>query len=367
MKVLLEKLAQRQDLTAEEMVVIMDTIALGAADPIQIGVFLSLLRSKGETPVEVQSLVSVMLRHARLVPLQQDVKTLDIVGTGGDGANTVNLSTSAAILAAACGAKVAKHGNRSVSSRSGSADVLEVMGVPMLEPQHISPCINEANIAFMYAPHFHPAMKHVAPVRKSMGIRSVFNVLGPLINPAKCQTSVIGVYTPSLLDLFGQVLHLMGVEHALVVHCAGLDELNPIGDAEIVEVTQQGCQRYTLTPEEIGIPRCTLKDLEGGDADENCRILRQVFQGGEHCENAIGNTIAYNAGAGRFPVRAAPRLTVSCRRVVCVRVGQHNQAWLRSGEGCAESWRGSEDAGPLERSSDAVACLATCCRPIMLS
>ncbi|RLN79793.1 hypothetical protein DYB28_013685 [Aphanomyces astaci] len=152
---------------------VIDTIALGAMDPIQIGVFLSLLRSKGETPLEVQTLVTVMLRHARLVTLQEGVKTLDIVGTGGDGANTVNLSTSAAILAAACGAKVAKHGNRSVSSR--------------------------------YAPHFHPAMKHVGPVRKSMGIRSVFNILGPLINPAKCQTSVIGVYTPALLDLFGQV------------------------------------------------------------------------------------------------------------------------------------------------------------------
>ncbi|ETV82469.1 anthranilate phosphoribosyltransferase [Aphanomyces astaci] len=300
MKVVLEKLAQRQDLTAEEMDIVIDTIALGAMDPIQIGVFLSLLRSKGETPLEVQTLVTVMLRHARLVTLQEGVKTLDIVGTGGDGANTVNLSTSAAILAAACGAKVAKHGNRSVSSRSGSADVLEVMGVPMLEPQHIAACIDQANIAFMYAPHFHPAMKHVGPVRKSMGIRSVFNILGPLINPAKCQTSVIGVYTPALLDLFGQVLYMMGVEHALVVHCAGLDELNPIGDAEIVEVTQNGYRRYTLTPEELGIPRCTLQDLEGGDADDNCRILRQVFQGGEHCDNAIGNTIAYNAGAGLY-------------------------------------------------------------------
>ncbi|KAF0700668.1 Aste57867_8846 [Aphanomyces stellatus] len=300
MKNLLEKLAERKDLTAPEMESMIESIATGTAEPIQTGVFLSLLRSKGETPVEIDALVNVMLRHARIVSLPADVKTLDIVGTGGDGADTVNLSTSAAILAAACGAKVAKHGNRSVSSRSGSADVLEVMGVPMLDPQHIAECIQEANIAFMYAPYFHPAMKNVSAVRKAMGIRSVFNVLGPLINPAQCQFTVIGVYTPKLLDTFGEVLHLMGVEHALVVHCAGLDELNPIGDAEIVEVTKKGCKRYTLTPEELGIPRCTLPELKGGDAEENCRILRKVFQGGDHCDNAIGNTIAYNAGAGLY-------------------------------------------------------------------
>ncbi|CAK4739545.1 unnamed protein product [Aphanomyces euteiches] len=300
MKQHLDKLAERQDLSYAEMENIIETIASGTVDPIQTGVFLALLRSKGETPVEIQALVSVMLRHARLVSLPADVKTLDIVGTGGDGADTVNLSTSAAILAAACGANVTKHGNRSVSSRSGSADVLEVMGVPMLKPEQIGACVEEAGIAFIYAPHFHPAMKHVAPVRKSMGIRTVFNVLGPLINPAKCQYTVIGVYTPALLETFGEVLHLMGVQHALVVHCAGLDELNSIGDADIVEVTQKGWHRYTLTPEDVGIPRSKLQDLKGGDAQDNCRILRQVFEGGEHCENPIGDTIAYNAGAGLY-------------------------------------------------------------------
>ncbi|OQR97669.1 anthranilate phosphoribosyltransferase [Achlya hypogyna] len=298
MKSVLEKLATGQNLSADEMDRAVDTIAAGKAEPTQIAVFLALLRAKGETPLETQALVKVMMRHCHRVDLPQHTKSLDIVGTGGDGANTVNLSTAAAVVAAACGANVAKHGNRSASSKSGSADVLEALGVPMLQPQHIASCIKDANIAFMYAPHFHPAMKHVMPVRRAMGIRTIFNVLGPLINPAGCKRAVIGVYTPALLGLFGDVLHGLGVEHALVVHCAGLDELNPIGVAEVVEVTAKGCQRYSLSPEEIGIPRCTLKDLEGGDCDENARILKDVFAG--NCDNAVGNTIAYNAGAGLY-------------------------------------------------------------------
>ncbi|KDO25949.1 anthranilate phosphoribosyltransferase [Saprolegnia parasitica CBS 223.65] len=299
MKTVLEKLAMGQHLSADEMDRAMDSIATGKADATQIAVFLALLRAKGETPLETQALVKVMLRHCHRVDLPATTKSLDIVGTGGDGANTVNLSTAAAVLAAACGANVAKHGNRSASSKSGSADVLEALGVPMLQPEHIAPCIKDAKIAFMYAPHFHPAMKHVMPVRRAMGIRTIFNVLGPLINPAGCKHAVIGVYTPSLLPLFGEVLYGLGVEHALVVHCAGLDELNPIGNADVVEVSRtKGCTRYTLTPEELGIPRCTLKDLEGGDCEVNARILKDVFRG--NCDNAVGHTIAYNAGAGLY-------------------------------------------------------------------
>ncbi|OQS02682.1 anthranilate phosphoribosyltransferase [Thraustotheca clavata] len=301
MKSILEKLALGQDLTCEEMEKAMDTIATGKADSTQIAVFLALLRAKGETPAETHALVTVMLRYCHRVELPANTKALDIVGTGGDGANTVNLSTAAAILAASCGANVAKHGNRSASSKSGSADVLESLGVPMLQPEHIAKCIKDANIAFMFAPYFHPAMKHVTPVRRAMGIRTIFNVLGPLINPAGCKYAIIGVYTPALLELFGQVLHGLGVEHALVVHCAGLDELNPIGNADVVEVTRaKGCTRYTITPEQLGIPRCTLQDLEGGDCEDNARILKKIFEGGINCENAIGNTIAYNAGAGLY-------------------------------------------------------------------
>jgi anthranilate phosphoribosyltransferase len=235
--------------------------------------------------------------------LQSGRPTLDIVGTGGDGANTVNLSTAAAVLAASCGALVAKHGNRSVSSRSGSADVLEDLGVPMLRPEQVAPCLEEAQIAFMYAPHFHPAMRFVAPVRKATGIRSVFNILGPLLNPAGCKHVVIGVYTPELLDVFGEVLLTLGVEHGLVVHCAGLDELNSIGPADVVEVRQgaeQPIRRYALRPEDVGVPAVTLEQLKGGDAAENAAILRKVFNGGAPSDGPVGNTIAYNAGAGLY-------------------------------------------------------------------
>jgi anthranilate phosphoribosyltransferase len=178
---------------------------------------------------------------------------------------------------------------------------LEELGVPMLLPHAIAPCISQANIAFMYAPHFHPAMRFVSPIRKSIGIRSVFNVLGPLLNPAGCKRIVIGVYTPDLLQVFGEVYVSLGVEHGLVVHCAGLDEFNAIGAADVVEVKiGEPLRRYTIEPEEIGIPRTTLLDLKGGDATENAAILRRVFSGGDASDNAIGNTIAYNAGAGLY-------------------------------------------------------------------
>lgn len=227
---------------------------------------------------------------------------MDIVGTGGDGANTVNLSTGAAILAAACGARVAKHGNRSVSSRSGSADVLEALGISMLQPEGIAACIEDANIAFMYSPNFHPAMQHVVPIRRAIGVRTVFNLLGPLLNPAKCQRMVVGVYSPHLLPLFAQVFQALNVEHALVLHCSGLDELNPIGKAEAMEVTREhGIKSIEIDPRAMNIPTCTLKDLEGGDAEENASILKLVFSGGENSNSAVGNTIALNAAAGTVP------------------------------------------------------------------
>lgn len=155
----------------------------------------------------------------------------------------------------------------------------------------------------MFAPHFHPAMRHVAPVRKAIGIRSVFNILGPLLNPAGCKRVVIGVYTPKLLDVFGEVLLALGVEHGLVVHCAGLDELNSMGPADVVEVRQgaeKPFRRYELRPEDVGVPAVTLEQLKGGDATENATILRKVFSGGVASECPVGNTIAYNAGAGLY-------------------------------------------------------------------
>lgn len=230
---------------------------------------------------------------------------MDIVGTGGDGAQTVNISTAAAILAASCGAKVAKHGNRSVSSRSGSADVLEEMGIPMLsDPNDIISCLHHARITFIYAPHFHPSMKHIAPIRKSMKIRSIFNILGPLINPARCSRVVIGVYTPKLLELFGHCIEGLGVDHGLIVHCAGLDELNSLGaPAEIVEVRKgRPIQRYQLRHEDVGVPSATsIECLRGGTAEENAHIIKRILSGKwQESETILAHTIAYNAGAGLY-------------------------------------------------------------------
>ncbi|TDH69919.1 hypothetical protein CCR75_005654 [Bremia lactucae] len=302
---LLAKLTLREDLTDAEATFAVQQIASekAAGNPVAVGVFLALLAAKGESAAEVAAFANFMRSEAVNIPIPHGLATLDIVGTGGDGANTVNISTAAAVLAASCGALVCKHGNRSVSSRSGSADVLEELGVPMLKPDKVVPCLESARIAFMYAPYFHPAMRFVAPVRKAMGVRSIFNVLGPLLNPARCKRVVVGVYTPTLLDVFGQVLLALGVEHGLVVHCAGLDELNSMGMADIVEIrlgAEMPCRRYQLDPRAVGVPAVTLDGLKGGNATENAAIIRKVFLGGVDCDGAIGNTIAYNAGAGLY-------------------------------------------------------------------
>lgn len=301
LKALLTKLSRREDLTEAEATFAAQQISSAEAEknPVAVGVLLALLAAKGETPAEVSAFAGNMLAQA--VRVQVDAPTLDIVGTGGDGASTVNISTAAAILAASCGALVAKHGSRSASSRSGSADVLEVLGVPMLKAENIAPCLEQARIAFMFAPNFHPTMRFVMPIRSAIKIRCIFNVLGPLANPAGCKHTVIGVYTPALLDTFAQALAKLDVEHALVVHCAGLDELNSIGDAEVVEVRRgQPPKRFTLSPADVGVPPCTLLELKGGEAEENAEILRRVLSGGDNWDNAIGHTIAYNAGAGLY-------------------------------------------------------------------
>ena len=214
----------------------------------------------------------------------------------------MNFSTAAAVVAAACGARVAKHGNRSVSSRSGSADVLEALGVVMLDPDKIAPCIDAAGIAFMFAPKFHPAMKWVAPVRRAVGVRTVFNILGPLLNPAGAKRMMLGVYSPDLLELYGNTVHALGAEHALIVHCCGLDELAPLGVADAVEVTPEGGVRRIKIDcvAGMGLSQCTIPDLAGGSCEDNAGILRRVFAGGNGATGPVADTIALNAGAGLY-------------------------------------------------------------------
>lgn len=213
---------------------------LQGADEVQVGSLLTLLRAKGETPGEIAGMVQAMNEACRPVQLG-DKKLLDIVGTGGDGADTINISTASVVLAAACGCIVAKAGNRSVSSACGSADVLEALGVKVdLDPAQVEACVEQCRIAFMFAPVNHPSMKFVAPVRKKLGVRTVFNILGPMTNAAGAQHAVIGVFHPELMPLMAGALKQVGrVEHAVIIHGVGLDEISPLGPATILEVSQK--------------------------------------------------------------------------------------------------------------------------------
>ncbi|KAK9806087.1 hypothetical protein WJX72_000598 [[Myrmecia] bisecta] len=301
----LEDLASQTDLTEERTRDSLEALLEGAqastsgdvAQPggayfAQMAAFLVLLRAKGETPEEIAGLAKAMKAKMRRVRTQSDV--LDIVGTGGDGIGSVNISTGACVVAAAAGAKVAKHGNRSVSSLCGSADVIEALGIVVdMDAENVAQCIEDVGVGFMFAPRYHPAMKAVVPVRKALKIRTAFNILGPLLNPAEASYGLIGVYSTSISQLMASTLQRLDVRKALVVHSMGLDELTPLGDAEIVEVVPSGTRTYRIDPTKFGIPRCTVEDLKGGDATLNATILRDVF-GGQ--KGAVADALCLNAG-----------------------------------------------------------------------
>ena len=304
----LTKLIARQDLTSDETEQIWNEILAGA-DSAVVGAALTLLRAKGETPKEVAGMVRAMATACNKVNV--DGKLLDIVGTGGDGADTINISTASVVLAAACGCKVAKAGNRSVSSRCGSADVLETLGVRIeLSPEQVAESIKQCGVGFMYAPINHPAMKYVAPIRKALGVRTAFNILGPMTNAAGARHVVIGVFDEELVDLMANTLMEVGnIDHGVVVHGCGLDEVSPLGGSTIFEmrnVAPPGAatrkyetKRYMFDPLDLKIPRCSIEDLKGGDADENAAELRKVLEGGEHT-NAKRNSVLLNAGFGVY-------------------------------------------------------------------
>lgn len=258
-----------------------------------MGAFLVLLRAKGETAEEIAGLAKAM--HALCIPVKTPYDVLDIVGTGGDGIGSVNISTGATVIAAAAGAKVAKHGNRSVSSLCGSADVLEALGISVeLGPAGVQKCLDDAGVAFMFAPTFHPAMKAVVPVRKALKVRTAFNMLGPMLNPADAAYGLIGVYSTSISNLMADALQRVGVKKALVVHSMGLDELTPMGPADVVEVAEgQPRRNYQLEPKDLGIPRCTVEDLAGGDATVNAKILMDAFGG---ARGPVADALNLNAG-----------------------------------------------------------------------
>jgi anthranilate phosphoribosyltransferase len=281
MQTTLARLLDGHDLTREEAREAMNTIMSGEATPAQIGGFLVALRLKGETADEIAGCAEAMRAHVLAVHPQRD-DLVDTAGTGGDGGRTFNISTAAALVAAAAGAGVAKHGNRAVSSNSGSADVLEALGFELeLPAERIAESIDTLGFGFLFAPTHHPAMKHAAPVRRELAARTVFNVLGPLTNPAGARAQVVGVYSPDLVKTLAEVLAALGARRAFVVHGAGgIDELSPAGPNLVCEVVDGGVREREIDPLELGIARCAPEELRGGSPEENAAAIREVFAGG---------------------------------------------------------------------------------------
>jgi anthranilate phosphoribosyltransferase len=290
----LARLLDGRDLSRRSARDVMGEIMEGKATPAQIGGFLVALRLKGETAAEIAGCAEAMRAHVLAVkPKRADL--VDTAGTGGDGARTFNISTAAALVAAAAGAGVAKHGNRAVSSSSGSADVLEALGFELeLPAERIERSIDELGFGFLFAPSHHPAMRHAAPVRRELAARTVFNVLGPLTNPAGARAQVVGVYAPDLVPTIAAVLARLGSRHAFVVHGAGgIDELSPAGPNLVCEVAGGKVRRREIDPRDFGVPRCRASELAGGSPAENAATIREIFAG---AKGAKREAVLLNAG-----------------------------------------------------------------------
>ncbi len=290
----LEALVSQRDLTEEEAAAVMDEIMEGQTTPSQLGAFLVALRMKGETPNEIAGLARVM--RAKALRVETAGPVVDTCGTGGDGQGTFNISTAAAFVVAGAGLAVAKHGNRAASSRCGSADVLEALGVKIeLTPEQVRACLDEVGIGFMFAQAFHPAMRYVAPTRRDLGTRTVFNILGPVCNPAGAQHQLVGVARPELVDLVSEALLRLGAKHVLVVHGEqGVDELVLSGPSIVAEMQGGNVRRYAIDPDHLGLSPSPLSALAGGTAAENARTMRQVLTGQP---GAIRDAVLLNAGA----------------------------------------------------------------------
>lgn len=298
---------EQRDLTGSEMRAVMGRIMGGEATPAQIGGFLVGLRMKGETIDEITAAAEVMRSLATMVPVARDRHLVDTCGTGGDGTRTLNISTAATFVVAAAGGRVAKHGNRSVSSRSGSADVLEAAGVRLdLSPGAIAQCIEEVGVGFLFAPRHHLAMQHAIGPRREMGVRTIFNMLGPLTNPAGAPNQLAGVFHARLLPVFAEVLRRLGSEHALVVHARdGLDELSIGAETDVVELHHGVIRQYSVAPEDFGLARTPLAALVVADAQESLARIQAAFQGER---GPVRDVVALNSGAAIYAAGLAPEL-----------------------------------------------------------
>jgi anthranilate phosphoribosyltransferase len=293
-KTALGKIGARQDLTGEEMRTVMNVIMSGEATPSQIGAFLMGMRVKGETVGEIAAAVSIL--REKMVPVEAPEDVVDIVGTGGDGAETLNISTATAIVVASAGVPVAKHGNRALSSKSGASDVLQALGVKIdLTPERISRCISEAGIGFMFAPAHHPAMKHVGPSRAEIGTRTMFNLLGPQSNPAGARRYMMGVYAKSWVEPVAAALLANRAISAWVVHGdSGLDELSTTGPSFVASIKGGNLTSFEVKPEDAGLPRATLAELKGAEPAYNAGRLRSLLEGSK---DAYRDVVLLNAAA----------------------------------------------------------------------
>ena len=304
------RLVDRHDLTRAEAKAVMNEIADDAATPAQVGAFLAALRLKGETVDEIAGAAEVMRARVDRVHVGRDV-FVDTCGTGGDNQNTFNISTGSAFAVAGAGVCVAKHGNRSVSSRCGSADVLAALGVNVDAAKDVVElCIAECGIGFLFAQRLHPAFKAVAGIRRELGIRSVFNLLGPLANPAGARHQVMGVYEPRWVPIIAGVLATLGTRHAFVVHGEGLDEIAVTGMTHVCEVKDGVVERYAMLPEDLGLRRWEKADIVGGDAERNAAMLRDVLSGNK---GAPRDAVLANAAAALVAGGAAPDLLVGVK------------------------------------------------------
>jgi anthranilate phosphoribosyltransferase len=294
----LTKLASRLDLEPAEAEGTMSVIIEGKASQAQIGAFLLALHMKGETATEIAAFARVIREHAITVQPVTGRMLVDTCGTGGDGAQTFNISTASAFVAAGAGCPVVKHGNRGVSSRCGSADVLAALGVTItIAPEMQVQIVEQTGIAFFFAPNYHPAMKHVMTARQEVGCKTVFNILGPLANPAGAQAQVLGVYRPDLTRTLADVLRILGLSRAMVVHGSGLDEITTTGNTVIAELGNGKIRTYTIRCDTYGITPAQPADLSGGDAQQNARIIRDILQGER---GAARDIVLMNAGAAIY-------------------------------------------------------------------
>ena len=298
MKEFIQKIVEEKNLSGKESEKAMERIMSGEATPSQLGSFLTALRMKGETAEEIAGLAKVMRRFAQKLKPKINGALVDVCGTGGDKIKTFNISTTAMFIVAATGVPVAKHGNRAITSHCGSADVLEELGINLnLEPDKIKEGIEKLGIGFMFAPAHHSAMKYVMPTRKELGIRTVFNILGPLTNPANSRAQLMGVFGPNLTEKLAEVFKLLGLKQAMVVYGEpGLDEISNLGKTKLSELKNGKIKTYFVKPEDFGFKKAKAKDLAGGDKKENVKILTDILSGRE--KGPKRDIVILNSAAG---------------------------------------------------------------------